>query len=120
MGKNLFSVPIFFIVFRETIEGALILAILLGFAHQIGRSASSTRTTGPGDNGNTELNSAPRSENRKTARRLARKLKIQVNLPLCFDVLALTLYPDLARRPPRIRYCASDSCCVRDFCLFVC
>jgi high-affinity iron transporter len=77
MGKNLFSVPIFFIVFRETIEGALILAILLGLAHQIGhntRSAPSTRTTGPGD---TELDSAPRDENRKTAGRLARKLKIQ-------------------------------------------
>ena len=90
MGKNLFSVPIFFIVFREALEGALILAILLGLAHQIGyntRSASPTRTTGPGNNCNTELNgtSAPRDENGKIAGGLARKLKIQASW-LCFDM----------------------------------
>ncbi|KAJ7636973.1 iron permease FTR1 [Roridomyces roridus] len=35
MGKNLFSVPIFFIVFRETIEAAIIVSVLLGLAEQI-------------------------------------------------------------------------------------
>ncbi|CAK5272180.1 unnamed protein product [Mycena citricolor] len=35
MARNLFSVPIFFIVFRETIEAALIISVLLGLAEQI-------------------------------------------------------------------------------------
>ncbi|KAF8956294.1 iron permease FTR1 [Flammula alnicola] len=35
MAKNLFSVPIFFIVFRETLEAAIIVSVLLGLAEQI-------------------------------------------------------------------------------------
>ncbi|KAL0578123.1 high-affinity iron permease [Marasmius crinis-equi] len=35
MAKNLFSVPIFFIVFRETLEAAIIVSVLLGLAEQL-------------------------------------------------------------------------------------
>ncbi|KZP14643.1 Ftr1 protein [Athelia psychrophila] len=35
MTKNLFSVPIFFIVFRETLEAAIIVSVLLGLVEQI-------------------------------------------------------------------------------------
>jgi len=35
MAKNLFSVPIFFIVFRETLEAAIIISVLLGLVEQI-------------------------------------------------------------------------------------
>ncbi|TDL21402.1 iron permease FTR1 [Rickenella mellea] len=35
MAKNLFSVPIFFIVFRETLEAAIIVSVLLGLVEQI-------------------------------------------------------------------------------------
>ena len=35
MGKNVFSVPIFFIVFRETLEAAIIVSVLLGLVEQI-------------------------------------------------------------------------------------
>ena len=35
MAKNLFSIPIFFIVFRETLEAAIIVSVLLGLAEQI-------------------------------------------------------------------------------------
>jgi high-affinity iron transporter len=35
MARNLFSVPIFFIVFRETLEAAIIIAALLGLVEQI-------------------------------------------------------------------------------------
>ncbi|KAG1741489.1 iron permease FTR1 [Suillus paluster] len=35
MAKNLFSVSIFFIVFRETLEGAIIVSVLLGLVEQI-------------------------------------------------------------------------------------
>ncbi|KAF8541071.1 iron permease FTR1/Fip1/EfeU [Trichophaea hybrida] len=34
MGKNVFSAPVFFIVFRETIETSIIVAILLSFVRQ--------------------------------------------------------------------------------------
>lgn len=35
MARNLFSVPIFFIVFRETLEASIIVAVLLGLVEQI-------------------------------------------------------------------------------------
>ncbi|EJD54574.1 iron permease FTR1 [Auricularia subglabra TFB-10046 SS5] len=35
MAKDLFSVPIFFIVFRETLEAAIILSVLLGIVDQL-------------------------------------------------------------------------------------
>lgn len=35
MTRNLFSVPIFFIVFRETLEAAIIVSVLLGLVEQI-------------------------------------------------------------------------------------
>ncbi|KAG0707939.1 iron permease FTR1 [Suillus ampliporus] len=35
MAKNLFSISIFFIVFRETLEGAVIVSVLLGLVEQI-------------------------------------------------------------------------------------
>ncbi|KAF5349294.1 hypothetical protein D9756_009367 [Leucocoprinus leucothites] len=35
MAKNLFSVPIFFIVFRETLEAAIIVSVLLGLVEQL-------------------------------------------------------------------------------------
>lgn len=35
MAHNVFSVPIFFIVFRETLEAAIIISVLLGLVEQI-------------------------------------------------------------------------------------
>lgn len=35
MPRNVFSVPIFFIVFRETLEAAIIVSVLLGLVEQI-------------------------------------------------------------------------------------
>ncbi|KIJ51821.1 hypothetical protein M422DRAFT_98998, partial [Sphaerobolus stellatus SS14] len=45
MPKNLFSIPIFFIVFRETLEAAIIVSVLLGLVEQI--VTPSTSTTPP-------------------------------------------------------------------------
>ncbi|KAF9003374.1 iron permease FTR1 [Cyathus striatus] len=45
MGKNLFSVPIFFIVFRETLEAAIIVSVLLGLVDQIVHEDKSSRAT---------------------------------------------------------------------------
>ena len=35
MPRNVFSVPIFFIVFRETLEAVIIVSVLLGLVEQI-------------------------------------------------------------------------------------
>ena len=45
MAKNLFSVPIFFIVFRETLEAAIIVSVLLGLVEQIVHGDPSISTT---------------------------------------------------------------------------
>lgn len=45
MGKNVFSVPIFFIVFRETLEAAIIVSVLLGLVEQIAHEDSTLSAT---------------------------------------------------------------------------
>jgi high-affinity iron transporter len=45
MPSNLFSVPIFFIAFRECLEASLIIAILLGLVEQIVLHQSSASPT---------------------------------------------------------------------------
>ncbi|KAI0347220.1 iron permease FTR1 [Trametopsis cervina] len=59
MGKNVFSVPIFFIVFRETLEAAIIVSVLLGLVEQIANEDDtfSTPTTTVGEK--REENGAP-------------------------------------------------------------
>ena len=42
MGKSVFSVPIFFIVFRETLEAAIIVSVLLGLVEQIVKESDGT------------------------------------------------------------------------------
>ncbi|KAF7790000.1 hypothetical protein EIP86_000948 [Pleurotus ostreatoroseus] len=44
MGKNVFSVPIFFIVFRETLEAAIIVSVLLGLVEQIAYEDAASNT----------------------------------------------------------------------------
>jgi high-affinity iron transporter len=84
MAKNLFSVPIFFIVFRETLEAAIIISVLLGLAEQIVHEDPAQ-----GDTTNhivSSSNDKDSSEGAETApandltqrRRLIRKLRLQV------------------------------------------
>jgi high-affinity iron transporter len=40
MARSLFSIPIFFIVFRETLEVGIILSVLLGLVEQIAHADS--------------------------------------------------------------------------------
>lgn len=42
MAGSLFSIPIFFIVFRETLEAAIIVSVLLGLVEQIARPNADT------------------------------------------------------------------------------
>lgn len=84
MTKNLFSVPIFFILFRETIEAAIIIATLLGLAKQIAYGTTYTPPSTDNDSNNepdVASTITPAEENLRV-RRLARKLKIQASLSL--------------------------------------
>jgi high-affinity iron transporter len=44
MARSLFSIPIFFIVFRETLEAVIIISVLLGLVEQIVRTYSNLQT----------------------------------------------------------------------------
>lgn len=87
MGKNLFSVPIFFIVFRETLEAAIIISVLLGLVEQIvqddpNRLTNVVQTTA-GDSTDDSLPSPVASDPEDAtirSRRLIRKLRIQIFL----------------------------------------
>lgn len=95
MARGLFSVPIFFIVFRETLEAAIILSVLLGLVEQIVRGTNSQLPVhGEGPNAaEDKVENTPGSEKRedeaavpelpgtdRTAQdgQLIRKLRMQV------------------------------------------
>ncbi|KAF8588812.1 Ftr1 protein [Ramaria rubella] len=64
MGRNLFSIPIFFIVFRETLEASIIVSVLLGLVEQIVRRPNSNPAISPNyvhspHNGNDNENVQP-------------------------------------------------------------
>ena len=82
MAKNLFSIPIFFIVFRETLEAAIIVSVLLGLAEQIVsrdpvfiERLEESRTSGEEE----AANSDPTVDDDVQRRRLLRKMRFQVN-----------------------------------------
>ena len=82
MAKSLFSIPIFFIVFRETLEAAIIISVLLGLAEQIVsrdpnfiQRTEESRTPGEEDGAINELVVVDDAVQR---RRLLRKMRIQV------------------------------------------
>ncbi|KAI0092739.1 Ftr1 protein [Irpex rosettiformis] len=65
MGRNVFSVPIFFIVFRETLEAAIIVSVLLGLVEQIVHDdslAPSLQPSNEKDNNSSDKNSGEVSE----------------------------------------------------------
>ncbi|KAK0235438.1 iron permease FTR1 [Armillaria nabsnona] len=78
MTKNLFSVPIFFIVFRETLEAAIIISVLLGLAEQIVHD--DRRPVVAAEANSEEKASENDSDSVVKRRRLIRKLRIQIFL----------------------------------------
>ncbi len=86
MAKQLFSVPIFFIVFRETLEAAIIISVLLGLAEQIVQDHPSHQSSVVDDapkEGEQRVasTSAPEDDSESVVRkRLVRKLRMQVRL----------------------------------------
>ncbi|KAG6900239.1 hypothetical protein C0993_001058 [Termitomyces sp. T159_Od127] len=83
MAKNLFSVPIFFIVFRETLEAAIIVSVLLGLVEQIVHgdpsisSAVQRTITAEAESKNGSDNGSDPEDDRAQRRLLIRKLRIQ-------------------------------------------
>ena len=88
MTRNVFSVPIFFIVFRETLEASIIVSVLLGLVEQIvhlGTDSSEDQTVAPSsaeENDKTEIGytstrEAAGDEDRVRTRRLIRKMRFQ-------------------------------------------
>ncbi|KAJ2932236.1 hypothetical protein H1R20_g4844, partial [Candolleomyces eurysporus] len=81
---NLFSVPIFFIVFRETLEAAIIISVLLGLAEQIvheaaaGSGLATQSTTVDEGTARTDSSTANETDAEAKRRLLIRKLRIQI------------------------------------------
>ena len=84
MARNVFSVPIFFIVFRETLEAAIIVSVLLGLVEQIVHEDTSRAISLVSDDKDKDLSpdGTPvlTSEEDTAARnkRLFRKMRIQI------------------------------------------
>ena len=88
MTHNVFSVPIFFIVFRETLEAAIIISVLLGLVEQIvhlGTDRSEDQSAAPSsaeENGKNEIGhistqEGAGDEDRVRTQRLIRKMRFQ-------------------------------------------
>ncbi|EED84852.1 iron permease FTR1 [Postia placenta Mad-698-R] len=87
MARNLFSVPIFFIVFRETLEAAIIVSVLLGLVEQIVHedpnaiaAARRPRPQNENEEDPEDENEANEEDNALAAARLVRKMRIQIFL----------------------------------------
>lgn len=72
MAKDLFSVSIFFIIFRETIEAAIIVSVLLSFVEQLMSSGQLAPRSGPAIEGNEEDGETVR------VKRIIRRMRIQI------------------------------------------
>jgi len=98
MGKSLFSVPIFFIVFRETLEAAIIVSVLLGLVEQLVLKESfSPASPAPESSDRDSKSGSPSQSHPGTGlveddtilrRRLLRRMRIKVRYPLhpCFNI----------------------------------
>ena len=86
---NLFSVPIFFIVSRETVEAAIIVSALLGLAKQVvDKDQSPVGTTDTETESNNQESNAEDGALRR--RRLLRKMRIQVSFPKLLYIYFIT------------------------------
>ena len=100
MTHNVFSVPIFFIVFRETLEAAIIVSVLLGLVEQIvhlGPGTDSTEQTAAPpfaeENDKNEIGytstreaAGDEGEDRVRTQRLIRKMRFQESSILTRDL----------------------------------
>lgn len=119
MAKNLFSVPIFFIVFRETLEAAIIVSVLLGLVEQIVHgdgfiSPSVPRTIAAESKDGSDNGSDP-EDDRIQRRLLIRKLRIQVIVSAPPVQIIFILGLDICRVRFGSSYCLGYWCRVCGF-----
>jgi hypothetical protein len=105
MARNVFSVPIFFIVFRETLEAVIIVSVLLGLVEQIVHTDSGRlqgETTSPssaevvdqkekGVDSSQGLSEGEDDSLRK--RRLLRKMRFQVHYSVTTELAGVVKPP---------------------------
>ncbi|KAF9530010.1 Ftr1 protein [Crepidotus variabilis] len=92
MAKNLFSVPIFFIVFRETLEASIIIAVLLSLAKQIVQEDSHSSVPSTVDSDIKEETDGQIVDGNVRRQRLIRKMRIQILIgAACGLLLALAI-----------------------------
>lgn len=107
MTQNLFSVTIFFVVFREAVEACLIISVLLSLVEQILHKDTETTSTGTAtqlpDTTPPDLESTPTP----ITPRLLRKLRLQVCMRLLHRNPPPTRFPGPLRRVgwPSWRHC---------------
>lgn len=83
MGSDYFSVPIFFIVFRETVEAGIIISVLLSFVEQLmttGKAVGTDSTSSQLDSHHVLENDQSSGENSKVeqTRKLVRRMRWQI------------------------------------------
>lgn len=97
MAHNVFSVPIFFIIFRETLEAAIIVAALLGLVEQIVHSDSDrlgeqeSQSLDKNEHSHLSSRALSGSENVPSKQRLIRKMRFQVMLYTARTILCASL-----------------------------
>jgi len=102
MARNLFSVPIFFIIFRETLEAVIIVSVLLGLVEQIVHSDSvilqgqnsppSPPESDKKENSHVESQeSSEHDDDSLRKRRLIRKMRFQVHYRVSTEHAVLSM-----------------------------
>ena len=119
MAKSLFSVPIFFIVFRETLEAAIIVSVLLGLVEQLVFKDSLSPAPEGSDTGSKSA-SPPQSrlgtglveDDTVLRRRLLRKMRIQVRYLSAFRLQYTQRTTDICWLRYRTSHCSIHWCSV--------
>ncbi|WVR04857.1 hypothetical protein IAU60_001869 [Kwoniella sp. DSM 27419] len=75
MGHNYFDVPIFFIVFRETIEAGIIVSVLLSFVEQLMLTG---KLAGEENDSTSTVDGTSNPANLDRRRKLIRRMRIQI------------------------------------------
>lgn len=80
MAKNLFSVPIFFVVFREALEAAIIVSVLIGLVKQVVSDLSPVPSSTDTESGSEKRDSSETTpvDDALWRKRLLRRLNLQV------------------------------------------
>lgn len=121
MAKNVFSVPIFIIVFRETLEAAIIISVLLSLVEQLITSRVASSSVVPSNEGtrNSDADSKDAADIRLPTtlveddsiqrRRVLRRMRIQVNHRNDYNLSAIITYEFIRYSLAQVWVCSLPS-----------